>query len=304
MIIDKNCNLDIPTIYDELSNEEMTQEMTNLIEYDNIKLNLTNNSLFNTFFTLEKKQKGRKRESNSKRKIHSKVDSDNMRNRLKISLFNFIIDFFNSLLKKLFSKTIGFKLINYKDKNIKSSKKLGNQLKMTMSEILSLDIQNNYKSLKKDHNRQTLINILNEINKLDNSTEYKQLFNMTLLNFYKKIYLSKNRIELEKKYGLPKDIELFYDFFDKLNEDVDYKKKFELIALNLPKFAKLEYNFKHTKFKRKNVHNQKELNTIFVNNKNENENVFDTPFELFNNENNDEPSIYNDEFQYLGNKRF
>jgi len=304
MIIDKNCNLDIPTIYDELSNEEMTQEMTNLIEYDNIKLNLTNNSLFNTFFTLEKKQKGRKRESNSKRKIHSKVDSDNMRNRLKISLFNFIIDFFNSLLKKLFSKTIGFKLINYKDKNIKSSKKLGNQLKMTMSEILSLDIQNNYKSLKKDHNRQILRNILNEINKLDNSTEYKQLFNMTLLNFYKKIYLSKNRIELEKKYGLPKDIELFYDFFDKLNEDVDYKKKFELIALNLPKFAKLEYNFKHTKFKRKNVHNQKELNTIFVNNKNENENVFDTPFELFNNENNDEPSIYNDEFQYLGNKRF
>ena len=304
MIIDKNCNLDIPTIYDELSNEEMTQEMTNLIEYDNIKLNLTNNSLFNTFFTLEKKQKGRKRESNSKRKIHSKVDSDNMRNRLKISLFNFTIDFFNSLLKKLFSKTIGFKLINYKDKNIKSSKKLGNQLKMTMSEILSLDIQNNYKSLKKDHNRQILRNILNEINKLDNSTEYKQLFNMTLLNFYKKIYLSKNRIELEKKYGLPKDIELFYDFFDKLNEDVDYKKKFELIALNLPKFAKLEYNFKHTKFKRKNVHNQKELNTIFVNNKNENENVFDTPFELFNNENNDEPSIYNDEFQYLGNKRF
>ena len=161
MIIDKNCNLDIPTIYDELSNEEMTQEMTNLIEYDNIKLNLTNNSLFNTFFTLEKKQKGRKRESNSKRKIHSKVDSDNMRNRLKISLFNFIIDFFNSLLKKLFSKTIGFKLINYKDKNIKSSKKLGNQLKMTMSEILSLDIQNNYKSLKKDHNRQILRNILN-----------------------------------------------------------------------------------------------------------------------------------------------
>ena len=304
MIIDKNCNLDIPTVYDELSNEEMTQEMTNLIEYDNIKLNLTNNSLFNTFFTLEKKQKGRKRESNSKRKIHSKVDSDNMRNRLKISLFNFTIDFFNSLLKKLFSKTIGFKLINYKDKNIKSSKKLGNQLKMTMSEILSLDIQNNYKSLKKDHNRQILRNILNEINKLDNSTEYKQLFNMTLLNFYKKIYLSKNRIELEKKYGLPKDIELFYDFFDKLNEDVDYKKKFELIALNLPKFAKLEYNFKHTKFKRKNVHNQKELNTIFVNNKNENENVFDTPFELFNNENNDEPSIYNDEFQYLGNKRF
>jgi hypothetical protein len=304
MIIDKYCNLDIPTVYDELSNEEMTQEMTNLIEYDNIKLNLTNNSLFNTFFTLEKKQKGRKRESNSKRKIHSKVDSDNMRNRLKISLFNFIIDFFNSLLKKLFSKTIGFKLINYKDKNIKSSKKLGNQLKMTMSEILSLDIQNNYKSLKKDHNRQILRNILNEINKLDNSTEYKQLFNMTLLNFYKKIYLSKNRIELEKKYGLPKDIELFYDFFAKLNEDVDYKKKFELIALNLPKFAKLEYNFKHTKFKRKNVHNQKELNTIFVNNKNENENVFDTPFELFNNENNDEPSIYNDEFQYLGNKRF
>ena len=61
---------------------------------------------------------------------------------------------------------------------------------MTMSEILSLDIQNNYKSLKKDHNRQILRNILNEINKLDNSTEYKQLFNMTLLNFYKKIYLS------------------------------------------------------------------------------------------------------------------
>ena len=296
----ENYNLDLSNIYDELSNEEITQEMSN----DNIKLNLTNNSLFNTFFTLEKKQKGRKRESNSKRKIHSKVDSDNMRNRLKISLFNFIIDFFNSLLKKLFSKTIGFKLINYKDKNIKSSKKLGNQLKMTMSEILSLDIQNNYKSLKKDHNRQILRNILNEINKLDNSTEYKQLFNMTLLNFYKKIYLSKNRIELEKKYGLPKDIELFYDFFDKLNEDDDYKKKFELIALNLPKFAKLEYNFKHTKFKRKNVHNQKELNTIFVNNKNENENVFDTPFELFNNENNDEPSIYNDEFQYLGNKRF
>ena len=107
-----------------------------------------------------------------------------------------------------------------------------------MSEILSLDIQKNYKNLKKEYNKQLLIKILKKIKELNNSNEYEELFNITLLDFYKKIYLSKNRIELEKKYGLTKDIELFYDFFDRLNEDYEYKKKFELTALNLPKFAK------------------------------------------------------------------
>jgi hypothetical protein len=292
-------NLDLSNIYDELSNEEITQEMSNMIEYDNIKINFENNLLSTNIFTLEKKRKGRIRRNSSERKIHSKIDLDNIRNRIKISLFNFIIHFFNALLKKLFSKKSEFKFINYKDKNVKTSKDLRIQLKKKMSEILSLDIQKNYKNLKKEYNKQLLIKILKKIKELNNSNEYEELFNITLLDFYKKIYLSKNRIELEKKYGLTKDIELFYDFFDRLNEDYEYKKKFELTALNLPKFAKLEYKFKNTKYN-KNINNKKESNNIVPY---KNENIFDTPFDIANNESFTE-SIDNNEFHYLGNKRF
>ena len=295
----ENYNLDLSNIYDELSNEEITQEMSNMIEYDNIKINFENNLLSTNIFTLEKKRKGRIRRNSSERKIHSKIDLDNIRNRIKISLFNFIIHFFNALLKKLFSKKREFKFINYKDKNVKTSKDLRIQLKKKMSEILSLDIQKNYKNLKKEYNKQLLIKILKKIKELNNSNEYEELFNITLLDFYKKIYLSKNRIELEKKYGLTKDIELFYDFFDRLNEDYEYKKKFELTALNLPKFAKLEYKFKNTKYN-KNINNKKESNNIVPY---KNENIFDTPFDIANNESFTE-SIDNNEFHYLGNKRF
>ena len=305
MIISKDYNnLDSCNIYPDSSNDSInsiTQEMSNMIEYDEMNINFEKNLLFSNYFTLEKKNKGRRRQSNSERKIHSKNDLDNMRNRLKISLFNFIIFFYNGLIKKLFSKKIGFKFINYKDKNKKSSKDLRNQFKMKMSEILSLDIQKNYKNLKKDYNKQLLINTLKKLKDMNNSSEYEELFNITLLDFYKKIYLSKNRTELENKYGLTNDVELFYEFFDRLDEDDVYKKKFELITLNLPKFAKLEHSFKNKKSKTI-INNKKETNNKFIIKKQEN--IFDTPFDIFNNENNNESTKYNNEFIYLGNKRF
>ena len=61
-----------------------------------------------------------------------------------------------------------------------------------MKEILSLDIQSNYKNYDTKHN-ENLIKIVEKKLKCKKYKYYEQLFTMYLFEFYKEIYLSNDK---------------------------------------------------------------------------------------------------------------
>ena len=158
--------------------------------------NFNNNEKNKNEVKNETKKRGRKKIIENGREIHDNYSLDNMKNTFKISFFTFIIDFFNCIVKKilLHPNKNSFKYINCKDKNIQSSKGLNKQFKMKMTEILSLDIQKNYKNFKPNHNKL----LIKKIHKKLKYKSYENLFNMYLFEFYKEIYLSNDKESLKK----------------------------------------------------------------------------------------------------------
>ena len=215
----------------------------------------------------KKKKKGKEKKQKNGRKDHSKFDYDNMRDSLKINLFNAIIIFFNKIVKKLFvNQTNLFKKINSIDKKVKSSISLKEQLTTKISDILKLPIQNNYKNSKLDNNKILMEKIENE-NKNQN---FQELFSMTLGDFYKKIYLSNDKEQLIEQFGISKKEEfLFVDHLKNkiLKESEDYINKYINMASNILKFAGIEEkNLDLNHFKMININN----NLNHFNNNNDN----------------------------------
>lgn len=132
--------------------------------------------------------------------IHSRFNSDNCRVKIKCHYNNFIIDFFNNLIKKKFNKQIyKFRKLSYEiSKNVSKSfnKSLLNK---KIQEILTMDISGKYKNINKIQNTNTF----NKSKFL--KLEYDELLEMTYEEFYKKIYLPDNDDEIKIKYDLDKN---------------------------------------------------------------------------------------------------
>ena len=145
---------------------------------------------------------GRKKNNvNKYSQIHSKFNSDNIRVKIKCHYNNFIIDFFNKLIKKKFNKQIyKFRKISYDiSKNVSKSynKSLLNK---KIQEILTMEISGKYKNINKEQN----INTFNKSKFL--KLEYSELLEMTYEEFYQKIYLPDNNDdEIKIKYDLDKN---------------------------------------------------------------------------------------------------
>ena len=145
---------------------------------------------------------GRKKNNvNKYSQIHSKFNSDNIRVKIKCHYNNFIIDFFNKLIKKKFKKQIyKFRKISYDiSKNVsKSYNKI--LLNKKIQEILTMEISGKYKNINKVQN----INTFNKSKFL--KLEYSELLEMTYEEFYQKIYLPDNNDdEIKIKYDLDKN---------------------------------------------------------------------------------------------------
>ena len=224
------------------------------------KNNINNNENNKNEVKNVNKKRGRKKIIENGREVHDNFSLDNMKDKFKICFFTFIIDFFNCIIKKifLFPKKNLFKYINCKDKKIQSSTGLNKQFKMKMKEILSLDIQSNYKNYDTKHN-ENLIKIVEKKLKCKKYKYYEQLFTMYLFEFYKEIYLSNDKESLKKKYSLNQNIELFIDKVKKLNKNKHYVIKYINLASNFLKLAEIEKN---------NIDLTNILN-IFTNNNNE-----------------------------------
>ena len=239
----------------------------------NIENNFNNDEKIKNEVKNETKKRGRKKKIENGREIHDNCSLDNMKNNFKISFFTFIIDFFNCIVKKilLHPNKNSFKYINCKDKNIQSSKGLNKQFKMKMTEILSLDIQKNYKNFKPNHNKLLIKKIEKKLTCIKYKC-YENLFNMYLFEFYKEIYLSNDIESLKKNYSLDHKVKLFIDKVHQLNQKKDYIIKYIKMASNFLKFAEIENN----DIDLTNIVNSFNLNNTedSVNSKIENNNTF------------------------------
>ena len=121
-----------------------------------------NINLFNEEEKKNENKRGRKAENCPETK-HDKMSADNIIKKIKTKLFEYIVKFFNLLLKKM-------KLINELAKidykyidNLKCENEFRN-FKSTLKDILSLDISPKYKNKKKEYNKKVIEAIIeNEI---------------------------------------------------------------------------------------------------------------------------------------------
>ena len=240
-------------IYDKKINEKkINLPLTSQTHYatnHNIEGFNNNNILFNDndeliydlnfgFEDNKKKNEKNKRKYHRKRN-HNDLHLDNIRSNIKNKFFNFIIEFFNGLIISLIGQdTITFKKINYKDKNRITKIELYHQFNMTMKEILELDIQSNYTNFPKDHNKNLICKLLNIIN--ENYSYYISIFNMKLYDFYEKIFVNGNRLELEKEFNLSKNAFLLNETILNLRKNDKYKGLFKKTALNLLEFSQIK----------------------------------------------------------------
>ena len=174
------------------------------------------NEIENNNILIINSSKGRKKKSENepneneiilKNKInnsHSKENDDNIRRKIKCHFHNFIIDFFNILIKEKKKGNFKFKKIKYSyalNDTIKFNKNL---LTSKISEFfIKFEISKKYKNYPKNENELVYEKL---INRFDN--ESQKLFDLTYMEFYEKFYLNET---LSKKSKLKN----FYNLFEK-----------------------------------------------------------------------------------------
>ena len=273
----------------EVINISLSKKTTNV---SNIKNgNINNNNLL--FFGDDKEIKNqcnediKKTTRTRKIRIHNDLQFDNIRSNIKIKFFNFIISFFNGLIKHLYgNKFVIFKKINYNEKNKITRQELFWQMKMKMKDILKLDIQSNYKKYQKDYNKIELNKLLNEIQNNDNekSKIISSFLNMILSDFYHHIFINGKREDLKLNYNLPDDAYLLNEIINNLRDKTDkYKYLYKITALNLINFSGISKEEEKKKIKKILNDNKDIENTDFFDMNNEN-NFTIQSYELFSND--------------------
>ena len=207
----------------DIYKEDVKSRDTNQTE---IEENLTNtlslNKSLNSFIEYtEKYGKINKRGRKKKNK------PDNIRIKIKTHYHNFILNFFNDLIKSRFTiQRYKFRKICYsitKDVTVKNNLNLMN---MTLGKFLSQKISKKYKC-DSNQNEKT-VNILLQMLKNEND---RKLFDTNYSDFYINVYLSKNKNEIIDKFGLKSRTEFFYEFINRINQK-NYERSVIDIAEN------------------------------------------------------------------------
>ena len=266
---------------------------------ENFTNTLSSNRSLNSFIlynpknsTITKKKKKKKSEKNhfqcsigNKINEHNKFKPDNIRIKIKTHFHNFILNFFNDLIKSRFTiQRYKFRKICYsitKDVTVKNNLNLMN---MTLGKFLSQKISKKYKC-NSNQNEKT-VQILLQMLKNEND---KKLFDINYADFYINFYLTKNKTDIIHKFGLKNRTEFFYDFISRINQKnyersvidiaenhfVNYfsknlysnNSKFNLFNKNVEKENKNEKdNFTFLQRKRENDENDEKILNFFINN--------------------------------------
>ena len=215
--------------------EETRQLLNNLEQHLN---NLFKAPILNQETQLGKKRQrkksGRKtKDDKSTGKKHDKNYKDNMRIRLKIQFYNFIINFVNYVIKFRYDiSNLIFRHLTHEEKqntNLEYNKDIFQN--KTIGDILQLDVSTKYNN-KSDQNRINYLKILERIKKKENNDKFLELVDMNVATFYNSIYLTKNIPSILDDYcpnrKTKEKIPMFFTMFiDKLKnkESPEYIKK-------------------------------------------------------------------------------
>jgi hypothetical protein len=135
---------------------------------------------------IDKKAKGNKKVENKvENNIHSRENDDNIRRKIKSHFHNFIVDYFNNLIKIKKKGNLKFKKTKYSyalNDTMKFNKIL---LLSKISDFFKLDISNKYKNYQKNENELVYEKLINRFDK-----DVLQLFDLTYMEFYEKYYLN------------------------------------------------------------------------------------------------------------------
>ena len=141
----------------------------------------------------QRKKLGRKtKDDKSTGKKHDKKNKDNMRIKLKIKFYNFIINFINSVLSHYGIPNLKFRHLTHKEKqNTKLEYNKDIFQNKTIGDILQKDVSSKYDN-KSAQNRVNYPKILERIKKKENYDKFLELVDMNVATFYNSIYLTKN----------------------------------------------------------------------------------------------------------------
>ena len=183
----------------------------------------------------QRKKLGRKtKDDKSTEKKHDKTYKDNMRVKLKIQFYNFIINFVNYVIKFRYDiSNLIFRHLTHEEKqntNLEYNKDIFQN--KTIGFILQKEVSTKYKN-KSDQNRVNYPKILKRIKKIENHDKFFELVDMNVATFYNSIYLTKNIPSIldyycpnrETKEKIPMFFTMFIDKLKNKGKSPKYIKK-------------------------------------------------------------------------------
>ena len=183
----------------------------------------------------QRKKSGRKtKDDKSTGKKHDKNYKDNMRIRLKIQFYNFIINFVNYVIKFRYDiSNLIFRHLTHEEKqntNLEYNKDIFQN--KTIGDILQKDVSSKYDN-KSAQNRVNYPKILERIKKIENHDKFFELVDMNVATFYNSIYLTKNIPSIlddycpnrKTKEKIPMFFTMFIDKLKNKGESPVYIKK-------------------------------------------------------------------------------
>ena len=171
-------------------------------------------------FNVDKnRNRGRKRNINNTRRVHSADSTDNILNKIQTHFLNFIIIFINVIIKNIYhNKKRQFKKFNRNQKSTVNKDYLEKMKKSTIYDLLfNLDISEKYTRCEKNIN-QKYLKALSKDDWLIN------IFNMNFLDLFKVYYNDKqplkeflltNKKYEEKKIIISNETKSFYYLLEK-----------------------------------------------------------------------------------------
>jgi len=212
-------------IFSSVKNKVITENK------ENTNLNKESKIIFKV--VLHHKRGRKKLEKNLfNQKYHYSDDYDNILRKIQVSFITFLIRLSNDALKTVFGKETKylFKDINYKyKKNIKHDY-IEYLKRISLGDILQMDISPKSKILKQDSNKITYLKVCKE------SEELKKLFDKNYLYLFQKYYLNfindgKHMMEIANfKITLSSKTETFFNLLKKNEEN---KAKFKEVVKNV-----------------------------------------------------------------------
>jgi hypothetical protein len=198
------------------------------------------------------KKRGKKKESKTNI-LHSKENADNIRRKIKCHFHNFIVNYFNHLIKIKKKGNLKFKKIKYSyaaNDLIKFNQDL---LQKKISDFFKLDISEMYKNYQKNENELVYEKLIKRFD-----YDVLKLFDLTYIEFYQYYYLNDSLHFNNSK------INNFYDLYKKeqQKESNKTKKKYSNLLKFIAEQRFINYYFPNRIFKIEQKYDSESNNKI------------------------------------------